>query len=180
MNLADAIKGRRSIRKFKEKAIPHEVVERIVEDASYSPSWKHTQIPRYIYIENRDIINRIAQDMILDFKMNEKTLKGCAGVMVVAYIEKRSGFERDGTFSTGKDNGFEMFDAGVATQTLCLSAYANGVGTVITGYFNEDKIIDLIGMPENQKIGALVCLGYSDEEPATPKRKSVAELLSYR
>ena len=53
-----------------------------------------------------------------------------------------------------------------------------GVGTVITGYFDEEKIIDLLHIPENQKVGRVIGLGYPDEEPAAPKRKSVEELLT--
>ncbi len=180
MELSKAIKERRSIRKFKPEKISHEIIEQIVEDASHSPSWKHTQIPRYIYIENREIIEKIAEEMILDFKMNEATLKSCAGIMVVAYVTARSGFERDGTFSTPKGDGFEMFDAGAATQTLCLSAFDKGIGTVITGYFDEEKICKLIDLPENQKISSLVCMGYPDIAPSAPKRKELSELLTYK
>ncbi len=180
MGVSEAIKGRRSIRKFKDEPITHDIIEQIVEDASYSPTWKHTQIPRYILIESREIINKIAEGMILDFTMNERTLKSCAAVMVLSYVTKRSGYERDGSISTPKGDGFEMFDAGAAAQTFCLSAYDKGVGTVITGYFDEDRIIELLELPENQKIGALICMGYPEEIPNAPKRKPVAELLTYR
>ena len=47
------------------------------------------------------------------------------------------------------------------------------------GYFDEEKIIDLLHIPENQKVGCVIGLGYPDEEPAAPKRKSVEELLTY-
>ncbi len=180
MNLSEIIKNRRSIRAFKDSQIPHDIIEQIVEDASYSPSWKHTQTPRYILVEDKDIINKISQEMILDFKMNESTLKGCSAVMVISYVTKRSGYERDGTFSTPKRDGFEMFDAGVASQTFCLSAYDKGIGTVITGYFNEEMIIDLLNIPQNQKIAALICMGYPAMTPDTPKRKEIREILSYR
>lgn len=179
MEVSQAILGRRSVRKYKEDAIPHEIIEQIIEHASYSPSWKHSQIARYIYIEDKDVISKIADDMILDFDFNKKALNSCAGVMAITYITNRSGFERDGSFSTPKGDGFEMFDAGIACQTLCLSAYDKGIATVITGYFDEDKITKLLGMPENQKIGTLVCMGYADETPAAPKRKAVADLLSF-
>ncbi len=180
MNISEIIQGRRSVRKFTNQPIPHETIEKIVQDAIYSPSWKHSQIARYIYIEDKEIIGKIAEDMILGFDFNKKSLLSCAGVMVVAYVTNRSGFERDGSFSTPKEEGFEMFDAGIASQTLCLSAHGNGIGSVITGYFDEDKIIELLGMDANQKIGSLICMGYADETPVSPKRKTVADVLSYR
>ncbi len=179
MELVTAIKGRRSIRKFIDKVIDHKIIEQIIEETSYSPSWKHTQTPRYIYLENRELIKKISEDMILGFEMNKDTICGCSGVMVVAYVTKRAGYERDGSFSTPKGDRFEMFDAGVASQTLCLSAHDKGIATVITGYFDEDKIIDLLQLDDNLKIASLICMGYGDQSPEAPKRKSVDQLISY-
>ena len=71
----------------------------------------------------------------------------------------RSGYERDGSFSTPKEAGFEMFDAGIAAQTFCLAAWERGVGTVITGYFDEEKITRLLNRPEYQKGGCVIGLG---------------------
>lgn len=73
-----------------------------------------------------------------------------------------------------------MFDAGIAAQTFCLAAWERGVGTVITGYFDEEKITRLLNLPENQKVGCVIGFGYPDEEPAAPKRKSVEDLLTYK
>lgn len=179
MELTDAIKGRRSIRKFTDRVIPTQVIEKIVEEASYSPSWKNSQTPRYIYLTNREIIDKIANEMLFGFEHNKEILNGCAGIMVVAYVTKIAGFDRDGSFSTPKGDGFEMFDAGIATQTLCLSAHNQGIGTVITGYFDERPIHKLLELPENQEIGALVCMGYPDEEPPEHKRRELSQILSY-
>jgi butyrate kinase len=44
----------------------------------------------------------------------------------IQYVAKRSGYERDGSFSTSKGEGWEMFDAGIATQTFCLAAHEKG------------------------------------------------------
>ncbi len=180
MELLEAIRGRRSVRKFKETAIPHDIVENIVEDASFAPSWKHTQIARYVYVEDKNIIDKIANEMILGFDMNKDTLKCCPGIMVVTYITKRSGYERDGSFSTPKGDGFEMFDAGIATQTFCLAAVERGLSTVITGYFDEEKVAELLKLPSEQKIGCIIAMGYPDETPTAPKRKAVSDLLTFQ
>ncbi len=180
METIQAIRSRRSIRKYQPKPVPHEVIEQIVADAAYAPSWKNTQIARYLLVEDRAAIDKMAEEMVLDFKFNEKTLKSCAALMVLTYITGRSGFERDGSYATPKEAGFEMFDAGIAAQTFCLAAWERGVGTVITGYFDEEKIIELLKLPEDRKIGCVIGLGFPDEEPAAPKRKSVEELLTYK
>ena len=51
MTANECIRGRRSIRKFKDTKVDHELLAEIVETASYAPSWKHTQIVRYIAVE---------------------------------------------------------------------------------------------------------------------------------
>ena len=111
METIQAIRSRRSIRKYQPKPVPHEVIEQIVADAAYAPSWKNTQIARYVLVEDRTTIDKMAEEMVLDFKLNEKTLKNCPAVMVLTYVTGRSGYERDGSFSTPKEAGFEMFDA---------------------------------------------------------------------
>ena len=133
METIQAIRSRRSVRKYQQRLVPHEVVEQIVADAAYAPSWKNTQIARYILVEDRAAIDKMAEEMVLDFKFNEKTLKSCAALMVLTYITGRSGFARDGSYATPKEAGFEMVDAGSAAQTCCLAAWERGVGTVITG-----------------------------------------------
>ena len=65
---------------------------------------------------------------------------------------------------------------GVTVRSV--AAWERGVGTVITGYFDEEKITRLLNLPENQKVGCVIGLGYPDEEPAAPKRKSVEDLLT--
>ena len=180
MEVSQAIRSRRSIRRYKAEPIAHEVIEQIVADAAYAPSWKNTQIARYVLVEDRAMIEKMAEEMVLDFKLNEKTLKACPALMVLTYVTGRSGYERDGSFSTPKKDGFEMFDAGVAAQTFCLAAWERGVGTVITGYFDEAKIIELLRLPENQRVGCVIGMGYPDEEPAAPKRKAVSDLLTYQ
>lgn len=52
MNTIDCIKSRRSVRKFTEEKVPHEVLEQLVELARWAPSWKNTQIARYVAVED--------------------------------------------------------------------------------------------------------------------------------
>ena len=180
METIQAIRSRRSIRKYQPKPVPHEVIEQIVADAACAPSWKNTQIARYIVVTDKEKKDKLADNCMLGFAYNQKTTHGAPALVVLTMIKERSGYERDGSFSTPKEAGFEMFDAGIAAQTFCLAAWERGVGTVITGYFDEEKIIDLLHIPENQKVGCVIGLGYPDEEPAAPKRKSVEDLLTYK
>lgn len=179
METLECIKTRRSIRKFKEDIVEHATVEKIIEAASLSPSWKNTQIVRYNIVEDKKILEEIANNCVLDFEFNQKTISRAPELVVVSMIEKRCGYERDGSYSTSKEDRWEMFDAGIATQTFCLAAHDLGVGTVILGIFDEDKVAKAISLPEGQKVAALIVMGYPNQECEAPKRKSVEELVTY-
>ena len=180
MEALECIKTRRSIRKFTEQPVTEDEVRQVVEAAAFAPSWKNTQIARYIVVTDKEKKDKLADNCMLGFAYNQKTTHGAPALVVLTMIKGRSGYERDGSFSTPKEAGFEMFDAGIAAQTFCLAAWERGVGTVITGYFDEEKITRLLNLPENQKVGCVIGLGYPDEEPAAPKRKGVEDLLTYK
>lgn len=62
MNTIDCIKSRRSVRKFTEEKVPHEVLEQLVDLARWAPSWKNTQIARYVAVEDEALKSRIAEE----------------------------------------------------------------------------------------------------------------------
>lgn len=179
MEALECIKTRRSIRKFKEELVDHDTINKIIDAASMAPSWKNTQITRYNVIEDKAILENIANNCVLDFEFNQKTISRAQQLVVVSMVTKRCGYERDGSFSTSKEDRWEMFDAGIATQTFCLAAHDLGVGTVILGIFDEDKVAQAISLPEEQKVAALVVMGYPNQECEAPKRKEVEELVKY-
>ncbi|MEA4922092.1 MAG: nitroreductase family protein [Eubacteriaceae bacterium] len=179
MNAIDCIKGRRSVRKFKDDPIPHEVMDRIVETASYSPSWKNSQVPRYMVIEDKAVIDKLGSECVLGFEYNTNTLKNAHTLVLINAVTKRSGYEKDGSYTTSKEDRWEMFDAGIASQTFCLAAYEEGLGTVIMGIFDEDKVGKVVDIPEGQRFIAVIAIGYPDEDPKMPRRKPVEELVTY-
>ncbi|MGN1148133.1 MAG: nitroreductase family protein [Lachnospiraceae bacterium] len=178
MTANECIRGRRSIRQFTDKPVPHDVLANIVETASYAPSWKHTQIVRYIAIEG-EIKDKIASECTSSYPKNGEIMKNAPMVIAVTFIKNRSGFERDGSFSTPKEGGWQMFDTGIAAEAFCLAAYEQGLGTVIMGIFDEAKAASLLGIPEDRELAALIPIGYPAEEPVAPRRKPVEDLLSY-
>ena len=179
MNAVDCIKSRRSIRNYKEEQIPQEVIREVVDLARFAPSWKNTQIARYYVVQSAELKKKIAEECMMDFAFNTKTLTKAPALVVVAYVEKRSGYERDGSFTTSKEDRWEMFDAGIATQTFCLAAAEQGLGTCIMGIFDEAKIAEAINLPEGQKVGAVLAIGYPAEEPAAPARKEAEQLVQF-
>ena len=73
METIQAIRSRRSIRKYQPKPVPHEVIEQIVADAAYAPSWKNTQIARYIVVTDKEKKDKLADNCMLGFAYNQKT-----------------------------------------------------------------------------------------------------------
>ena len=178
MNTTECIRTRRSIRKYKPDPVDHSLIDSIVSLASYSPSWKNTQITRYIAIEDSSLLREIAEKFTPDY--NSKIIGQAPMLIAVTLIKGRSGFERDGSFSTKKGDRWQMFDVGAACQTFCLAAKDKGLGTVIMGIFDEDGITELLHIPEDQELAALIAIGWPDIDPEVPKRKTVGDLLQYR
>ena len=179
MTANECIRGRRSIRQFTDKPVPRDVLENIVETASYAPSWKHTQITRYIAIDGT-LKDKIADECTSTYAKNGEIIKNAPLLIAVTFIKNRSGFERDGSFSTPKEGGWQMFDTGIASEAFCLAAYEQGLGSVILGIFDEAKAASLLEIPEDRELVALIPVGYPAEEPVAPRRKPVEELLSYK
>lgn len=179
MLFEECVKGRRSVRKYADREIPQQVLEEIVDLARFSPSWKNTQVVRYHVIKNSRLKEAVAHSCVLGFEFNAKTILRCSALVLVTVVEKVSGYEPDGSFSTSQGDRWEMFDAGIATQTFCLAAHAKGVGSVILGVFDENKIRDCIPLPAGERVTNLIALGYPLEPAkAAPPRKEVSELLS--
>ena len=173
MNVNECITTRRSIRKYKPDPVDHSLIESIVSMASYSPSWKNTQITRYIAIDDSSILKKIADDCTPVY--NSNIIQQSPMLIAVTFIKGRCGFERDGSYSTKKEDRWQMFDTGAACQTFCLAAKEKGLGS-----FDEDKITELLEIPEERELAALIAVGWPDIDPEVPKRKSVDDLLQFR
>ena len=179
MTAKECIKGRRSIRKFTNQPVDYALLSEIIETASYAPSWKHTQITRYVAVEG-ELKLKLAAECTSDHLRNGEIMAQAPMIIVVTIIKNRCGFERDGSYSTSRGGSWQMFDAGIAAQTFCLAAYEKGIGSVILGIFDEAKAASLLNIPKEREVIALIPIGYPDEAPIAPGRKSVEDLLSFQ
>lgn len=178
MTAKECILGRRSIRKFTNQPISHELLEDIVATAAFAPSWKNTQITRYIAVEG-EMKERIAAHTS-KHPGNGVIMQSAPMVVAVTVIKGRCGYERDGSYTTNRGDSWQMYDAGIASQCFCLAAHEQGLGTVIMGIFDQEEISSLLEIPEDRELVALIAIGYPAEEPTAPKRKTVEDLLSYK
>ena len=179
MTAKECIRGRRSIRKFRDTKVDHRLLEEIVETASYAPSWKHTQIVRYVAVEGA-LKDKIGSECTSMFPNNGVIIQNAPMLIAVTVIKNRCGYERDGSFTTPRKDTWQMYDAGVASEAFCLAAYEQGIGSVIVGILDGDAVSALLELPEDRELVALIPIGYPDEAPAAPKRKPVSELVSYK
>lgn len=178
MNAKECLETRRSVRKYKTTPIPVDVINEIVETAKYAPSWKNTQIARYHVVTNLTLKEAIANSCVCGFTFNTNTLLQAPAIVILSYVTGRCGYERDGSFTTNKEDRWEMFNAGIAAQTFCLAAHDKGIGTCIMGIFDDEKIKEVLNLPENQIVGAVIAAGYPAEIPETPTRKGADILLT--
>ena len=125
-----------------------------------------------------ELKDKIAAECTALHANNGRIINDAAMLIAITIIKGRCGFERDGSFTTKKGASWQMFDAGIASQTFCLAAHEQGLGTVIMGIFDEDKVAEMIQLPEEREMIALIALGYPNEEPVAPKRKTVDDLLT--
>jgi nitroreductase len=180
MDAIEMIKERRSIRNFKDQKVDRSILNNILSTTTYAPSWANFQIVRYTVIDNKKMLNKLADEGLMGFKANIKTLTNAAGAIVVSNIKGKSGCMPIGNYVTSKGNTWEMFDAGIACQTLCLAAYAQGIGTVIIGILDDDKIAKVIDLPEDETVAAVIAYGYETEHPKATKRMTVEEIVRYK
>ena len=180
MDAQTCILTRRSHRQFTPEPVSHEEIEKIVSLAAYAPSWKNTQISRYIAIEDSRLKAEIVERFCLPGSNNPAIINACPVLVAQTFVKNRCGYERDGSFTTDREDGWQYYDCGIAAQTFCLAAHDLGLSTVIMGVFDRKGLQDYLNVPEDQELMALIALGRPAGEPQAPKRKDVETLLSYR
>ena len=176
MDLEQCINNRRSIRKYSTKQVTKEDIIKLIEAAQKAPSWKNSQVSRYYVINTPE-----NKEKFLNFlpEFNKNNVKDAPAIIVSTIVKNRSGFERDGSYSTHLKEGFQYFDNGLQVQNLCLEAYNLGLGTLIMGIYDEKEIRTFLNIPEEQEIVAIIGVGYPDITPEMPKRKDIAEIVSF-
>ena len=180
MDTQTCILTRRSVRKFTDEPVSHELLEKVISLAAYAPSWKNTQISRYLAIEDPAIQNTIAEEYCLPGANNPSIIKGCPLLVAQTFVKNRCGYERDGSFTTDREDGWQYYDCGIAAQTFCLAAHDLGLATVIMGVFDRKRLQAYLQIPEDQELMALIAVGHPAEVGPAPKRRDTDVLLSWR
>jgi nitroreductase len=179
MDVMEAIRTRRSIRKFQDRPVEEEKLREVLEAARLAPSWANLQCWRFVVVKNPEVRSRISELSYIEsffapkgYKTNpaRKALAEAPVVIVACADPGRSG-------DLGGQH-YYLTDTGIATQNLMLAAHAQGLGSVFVGVFDEEKIRDLLGIPANIRIVGLFPLGYPEgEKKEGPLRKPLGDIV---
>lgn len=183
MELMEAIKARRSIRRYKTTPVDDETVRAVLEAARWAPSWKNTQCWRFIVVRDSEIKGQLAGALVGDptkgsVNRAEEAIR-TAPVVIIACAELgKSGYHL-GQPATDKGESWYMFDVALAMQNLVLAAHSLGLGTVHVGLFDARRVADILGLPSGFCVVEMTPLGYPDEAPEVRPRKELAEIVYY-
>ena len=166
MSLIDFIISRRSIRRYEKRDIPEEVLKQIFEAGRQAPSAVNKQPIHFIVVKDDEKkkgfssvrhalwFNRFIEDAPV-------VIVGCADV---------------NSLLTGK---WAILDAAIAMQNMVIAAWTLGVGSCWIGAFDEEKVMELLKIPDKWKVIALLTLGYPAEKPKQPNKKAIEEMFSF-
>ena len=179
MEAIEAIRTRRSVRKFSDRPVEPEKLQAVLEAAQMAPSWANMQCWRFVVVRAPEVKAQISELSNVEayfaprgYKANPalKALAEAPVVIVACAVPEQSGDVR------GQD--YYLTDVGIATENLMLAAHALGLGSVFVGVFEEDKLRDLLNIPQAVRIVGLFPLGYPQGElRAGPPRKPLAEIV---
>ncbi len=174
------IQQRRSVRKYTDQMVSRELLSEIIDVARWAPSWANYQIARYTVVDNPAMIQAIYERGVNGFNYNIKTLQNTKCVVVLSYVEGKSGKLDPSKFATTKGDGWEMFDAGIACQTFCLAAHAKGLGTCIFGVIDQTEIASIISLPPTEQVAAIITCGYeAGEHPQPTMRHATEDIMRF-
>ncbi|MEM2319929.1 MAG: nitroreductase family protein [Candidatus Bathyarchaeia archaeon] len=176
MDVVEAIKTRRSIRKFKSDPVEEEKLEAVLEAARWAPSWANTQCWEFIVVRNPETKSRLAETLP-PWNPAIGAVKSAPIVIVACAKLGVSGFF-NGKPVTDKGDFF-MFDVALALQNLTLAAHSLGLGTLHVGAFDAKKAAEILGVPNGVSVVELMPLGYPMEVPKAPRRKELKDFLYF-
>ena len=174
MEVLDAVKARRSIRKYKPDPVPDKMLETVLDAARLAPSWANTQCSRFIVVRDGAIKNKIAGTLSTNNPAADAIRN--APVTLVACAELAKAGCSGSVPSTDKGDWF-MFDVALAMQNLVLAAHSVGLATVYVGLFDAREAARILGVPPGGCVVAMTPLGYPGEAKESRPRKELSEIV---
>jgi nitroreductase len=202
--LLKIIKTRRSIRRYKEKDVPDELLEKIIEAGRWSPSGDNGQPWRFIIVrdsETKKALGKIAAEG----SGRRFTAEYFTGRMQERFEGLKDPDKKDKAYkklTSGEVSSFlanapviiivcakldvwdVSYDSAMATQNMVLMAHALGLGSCVvvapvSDMRDDIKVMKLLKIPHGYKIIAPLAVGYPDESPNPRPRLSLKEIIFY-
>jgi nitroreductase len=173
-DLLEVIQGRRSVRNYLDKGIPEETLHTVLEALRWSPSWANTQCWEVVVVKDQETKQKL-QATLTPTNPAGKAMVEAPVVLVLCGQLQKAGFYKGQV--TTKFGDWFLYDLGIATQSVCLTAHSLGLGTVVVGLFDQDKAKAALGVPDGYELVTMLPLGYPEKMPAAPKRREVREFV---
>jgi nitroreductase len=174
--MLDLIISRQSDRKYGDKTIEKEKLERIIEAGRMAPSACNAQPWKFIVIDDPELRLKVAEASASK-AIGINTFVGQAPVILVIVRENPNMTSKIG--GTIKNKDYSHIDIGIATENICLQAKAEGIGSCIIGWFDERKLKKLLNIPKSKRVELLITLGYALSERRLKKRKPSEYTVSF-
>lgn len=163
----DLISSRHSVRAFKQKELPNEVIEKILDAAQRAPSAGNLQSYQIIVISNKEIQKKLVK------AAHDQDYLAQASVVFVFCADPQNVSKEYGI------RGEQLFciqDASIACVYAQIAAHALGLSSVWIGAFNEDQVNEILGVGALRPV-AMLPVGYSDETPEITDRRPQDEII---
>lgn len=175
MDFNEIVNKRYSCRAYDtEKPLPRDVIEEIIEAGRLSPSACNSQPWRFVVVDDEEKIKEVAkttQSLLLGINKFTPDVKA----FIVIVKESKAFSEKVAEIMKKRD--YVPYDIGIATATMCYKATELGVGSCILGWYDGDKIKNILSVPDNRSIELVIALGYPKTDEVPPKRRKNMELV---
>jgi nitroreductase len=165
MDVAEAIIGRRSIRSFLSRPVEEEKLMAVLDAGRQAPSARNLQDWKFVVVRDPATRKSLAE------AARNQEFVGQAPVVIVACGTS------DYVMTCGQPA--YIMDVTIAVDHMTLAAIPLGLGTCWIGAFYEEKVKQILGIPEQVRAVALLPLGYPAQTPKPTPRKKVDEILAY-
>jgi len=165
----EAIKGRRSIRKFKDSAVGKEIIEKLLDAAQMAPSAGNLQARDFIVVSNK-----MTKQKLKDAALGQSFIEQAPVVIVVV-----ANIERSSRIYRSRGELYAIQDATAGVENLLIAAHSLGLATCWVGAFDENAVSEVLGIPHRTIPVAIIPVGYSDEKPAAPPRMGLDKVVHW-
>ncbi len=176
MEVSEAIKTRRSVRKFQNTPVEREKINECLEAARLAPSACNSQPWHYIVIDNPQVKAEFCKEAFSGVYAMSKWAEQ-APVLIAAVSDRGSFASRIGNYFRRTE--FYLVDQGISGEQLVLRAWDLGLGTCWIGWLNSDKAEKFFKLPKGKKIEHLIAMGYPAEAPNARPREAFEKVVSY-